>query len=91
VRQWPPPRKSQYRSRSSGSGSGSGCASTSSGVTSLFRIEHDDGQALSTLVSELLEECGDKGYLLRYDSKAALMSGEARRDWVPPDSRLIEP
>jgi hypothetical protein len=56
-----------------------------------FLAEHDQGEPLSTLVSELLERCGDKGYLLRFYSEDVLMSDEARRDWEPPDLEPIEP
>jgi hypothetical protein len=55
-----------------------------------FRAERDHGQPVSTLVRDLLEECGDKFYLLRFYSEAVLMSDEARRGWVPPDVRPIE-
>jgi hypothetical protein len=60
-------------------------------VISRFLAEHDHGQPLSMLARELLEECGDKGYLLRFYSEDVLMSDEARRCWVPPDVRPIEP
>jgi hypothetical protein len=56
-----------------------------------FLGEHDHGQPLSTLFSELLEKCGDKAYLLRFYSEDVLMSDEARRRWMPPDLRPIEP
>jgi len=52
-------------------------------VIARFLAEHDQGQPLSRLVGGLLEECGDKGYLLRFYSEDALMSDEARRCWVP--------
>ena len=38
----------------------------------------------------LVEECGDKEYLLRYYSRELLMSAEARRGWVPPDLHPLE-
>lgn len=54
-----------------------------------FLAEHDNGQPLSALADALLEGCGDKGYLLRFYTKDALMSDEARRGWVPPDMQPI--
>lgn len=62
-----------------------------SAVIARFLGQQDRGQPLSTLLGKLLEECGDKSYLLRFYSKDALMSDEARRRWVPPDLRPIEP
>jgi hypothetical protein len=59
-------------------------------VIARFLGEHDRGQSLADLARALLEECGEKGYLLRYYSQDALMSDEARRVWVPPDLRPIE-
>ena len=56
-----------------------------------FLAEHDHGQPSSTLVVQLLEKCGVKGYLLRFYSQDVLMSDEARQDWVPPDLRQLEP
>jgi hypothetical protein len=60
-------------------------------VIARFVAEHDHGQPLSTLVGELLEECSDKGDLLRFYSEVVLMSDESRRSWVPPGLRPIEP
>jgi hypothetical protein len=40
---------------------------------------------VSVLAGELLAECGDKDYLLRFDSGERLFSDEARGRWVPPD------
>jgi hypothetical protein len=59
-------------------------------VISRFLAEHNHGRPLSTLVGEVLERCGDKGYLLRFYSEEVLMSDEARRGWVPHDLRPIE-
>jgi GNAT superfamily N-acetyltransferase len=59
-------------------------------VIARFLAEHDQGQSLSALVEALLEQCGDKGCLLRFYSEDVLMSDEARRGWVPPDLRPIE-
>jgi hypothetical protein len=39
----------------------------------------------SVLAEELLQECGEKNYLLRFYSKERLLSDEARRGWVDPD------
>jgi hypothetical protein len=55
-----------------------------------FLAEHDCDQPVSTLVRELLGQCGEKSYLLRFYSEDVLMSDEARRGWVPPDLRPIE-
>jgi hypothetical protein len=59
-------------------------------VIERFLAERDHGQPLSVLVGGLLEQCGDKGYLLQYYSEAVLMSDEARRGWVPPDLQPLE-
>ncbi len=40
---------------------------------------------VSELAGELLSECGDKDYLLRYYSRERLFSNEARARWIPPD------
>ena len=58
-------------------------------VISRFLGENDRGQPLSTLVSGLLERCGDKDYLFRFYSKDVLMSDEARWRWVPPNLRPL--
>ena len=39
----------------------------------------------SVLAEELLRECGDKNYLLRFYTKERLLSDEARSRWVEPD------
>jgi hypothetical protein len=44
---------------------------------------------LSVLAGELLRQCGDKNYLLRFYSKERLFSDEARHRWVPPDLASI--
>jgi hypothetical protein len=44
---------------------------------------------LSVLARELLSQCGDKNYLLRFYSKERLFSDEARHRWVPPDLAAI--
>ncbi len=40
---------------------------------------------LPVLAGELLDECGDRDYLLRFYSRERLFSDEARGRWVPPD------
>jgi hypothetical protein len=60
-------------------------------VIARFLGEHDRGQPLADLARALLDLCVEKGYLLRYYSQEVLMSDEARRAWVPPDLRPIEP
>jgi hypothetical protein len=44
---------------------------------------------VSVLAAELLRQCGDKDYLLRFYSKERLFSDEARACWVPPDLAAI--
>ncbi len=39
----------------------------------------------SVLAEELLRQCGDKDYLLRFYSRERLFSEEARHGWVSPD------
>jgi hypothetical protein len=50
-----------------------------------FLDGRDGGVPLSVLAGELLDECGDKDYLLRFYSRGRLFSNEARCRWVPPD------
>jgi len=45
----------------------------------------DRGVPLSALAGELLAECGERDYLLRFYSRERLFSDEARGRWVPPD------
>lgn len=40
---------------------------------------------VSVLAGELLRQCGDKDYLLRFYSRQRLFCDEARACWVPPD------
>jgi hypothetical protein len=54
-------------------------------VIDVFLAGRDRDRPISVLVGELLEECGDKGYLLRFYSRDRLFSDEARGRWVPPD------
>ena len=44
---------------------------------------------VSVLAGELLGQCGDKDYLLRFYSRERLFSDEARHRWVPPDLAAI--
>jgi hypothetical protein len=44
---------------------------------------------VSVLAGELLGQCGDTDYLLRYYSRERLFSDEARYRWVPPDLAAI--
>jgi hypothetical protein len=44
---------------------------------------------VSLLAGELLSQCGDKNYLLRFYSKERLFSDEARHRWVAPDLAAI--
>jgi len=45
----------------------------------------DRAVPVSVLAEELLAECCDKDYLLRFYSRSRLFSDEARGRWVPPD------
>jgi hypothetical protein len=44
---------------------------------------------VSVLAGELLGQCGDKDYLLRFYSRERLFTAEARYRWVPPDLAAI--
>jgi hypothetical protein len=44
---------------------------------------------VSVLAADLLEECGDREYLLQFYSRERLFSGEARRGWLAPDLAAI--
>jgi hypothetical protein len=59
-------------------------------VVTRFLARAERHRRVSELVAILLESCGDKDDLLRYDSQEVLMSDEARQAWVPPDRRPIE-
>lgn len=50
-----------------------------------FLGSRDGDLSVSMLASELLDECGDKDYLLRFYSRELLFSDEARTHWVFPD------
>lgn len=54
-------------------------------VIELFLGVRDPDVPVSVLAGELLRQCGDKNYLLRFYSKERLFSDEARYRWVPPD------
>ena len=59
-------------------------------VVARFLAGSDRAGPISVLAGMLLDDCGDKDHLLRYYSREALMSDEARRAWIPPDRRPIE-
>jgi hypothetical protein len=54
-------------------------------VTARFLRGRDKNLPILSLAKELLDECGDKDYLLRFYSKERLFSDEARASWVQPD------
>jgi hypothetical protein len=54
-------------------------------VIERFLSGRDRNAPVSVLAGELLDECGDKDYLLRYYSRERLFSDEARACWVAPD------
>ena len=54
-------------------------------VIERFVAVRDLGLPASVLAGELLAQCGDKDYLLPFDSKDRLFTEEARHRWVPPD------
>ena len=54
-------------------------------VIGRFHSGRDRTRPVSALAGELLSECGDKDYLLRFYSRERLLSDEARSRWVPPD------
>ncbi len=55
-----------------------------------FLGERDRGFPVSALAADLLKECGDKEYLLRFYSRERLFSEEARVHWLPPDQREFD-
>jgi hypothetical protein len=59
-------------------------------VVARFLTRSDGDGPISALAGTLLDDCGDKDFLLRYYSREVLMSDEARRAWIPPDRRSIE-
>jgi hypothetical protein len=54
-------------------------------VIERFLAGRDRERPTSVLAGELLEECGDKRYLLRFYSEERLDSDDARGRWLPPD------
>ena len=56
-----------------------------------FLKERDRAAPVSTLAAELIDECGDRNYLLRFYSRDRLLSDEARARWLAPDLAEIEP
>jgi hypothetical protein len=50
-----------------------------------FLARRSENPAISALAEALLDECGDKDYLLRFYSRERLFSDEARARWLPPD------
>ena len=58
-------------------------------VIERFLAVRDLDVPVSVLAGELLGQCGDKDYLLRFYSRERLFSDEARARWVPPDLAAI--
>ena len=54
-------------------------------VIEQFLSLRDRDVPVSVLAGELLRQCGDKNYLLRFYSREVLFSDEARHQWVAPD------
>jgi hypothetical protein len=54
-------------------------------VIGQFLSGRDRCRSISELAAELLEQCGDRNYLLRFYSRDQLFSAEARSRWLPPD------
>ena len=54
-------------------------------VVERFLAVRDLDVPVSVLAEELLQQCGDKNYLLRFYSRERLFCDEARAFWVPPD------
>jgi hypothetical protein len=54
-------------------------------VVERFLYRRDRDVPVSALAGELIAECGNKDYLLRFYSRERLFSDEARSRWVPPD------
>jgi hypothetical protein len=50
-----------------------------------FLSSRDCTRPISVLAAELLEQCGEKDYLLRFYSRERLFCDEARSRWLPPD------
>ena len=58
-------------------------------VIDKFLRAQDADAALGVLADKLLEQCGDKNYLLQYYSRERLFSDKARRYLVTPDIEAI--
>ena len=58
-------------------------------VIERFLGTRDPDVPMSVLAGELLGQCGEKDYLLRFYSRERLLSDEARARWVPPDLATI--
>jgi hypothetical protein len=58
-------------------------------VIKRFLDTTDVDEPVSALVRDLLGQCGDKDYLLRFYSREQLFSDEARACWLPPDLAAI--
>ncbi len=50
-----------------------------------FIRSKDDDNTVASLAAALLQECGERDYLLRFFSRERLFSDEARQTWVRPD------
>jgi hypothetical protein len=59
-------------------------------VIQRFLEENDRGQPFATLRDQLVAQCGDKDYLLRYYTRDLLQSDAARRKWTAPDLGPID-
>jgi hypothetical protein len=59
-------------------------------VIERFLRDRDLDVAVSVLAGELLGQCGDKDYLLRFYSRERLFTDEARHGWVSPDLGEID-
>jgi hypothetical protein len=54
-------------------------------VVERFLSKRNLNVPVAVLAEELLRQCGDKDYLLRFYSRERLFSDEARHGWVSPD------
>jgi hypothetical protein len=55
------------------------------GVIERFLSGRERDAPISLLATSLLDQCGEKDYLLRFYSKERLFSDDARARWVSPD------
>jgi hypothetical protein len=58
-------------------------------VIDKFLRAQDADTSLGVLAEKLLEQCGDKNYLLQFYSRDRLFSDEARRQGMTPDLAVI--